>query len=142
MSLETRKVLDMLAEGKITAADAEKLLSKLEGVNNGSEEEQNVPSERKDNRSTEKARFLRIVVDEPGRKPVNIRMPLAFARAGLSMAGMLPRGVAEKLKERGIDVDQIRFHTGFGKDENTEVLKQLDLDIDKGDGKKVRIFCE
>lgn len=137
MSLETRKVLDMLAEGKITPADAEKLLEKLQGAAAGTDESPTEPPTPKTN-----ARFLRIVVDEPGKKPVNIRMPLAFARAGLSMAGMLPRGVADKLKERGIDVGQIRFHNGFGKDDNVEILKQLDLDIDKGDGKKVRIFCE
>lgn len=139
MSLETRKVLDMLAEGKITPADAEKLLEKLQGAAGSTDEN---PTEAPAGKAPTSARFLRIVVDEPGKKPVNIRMPLAFARAGLSMAGMLPRGVADKLKERGIDVDQIRFHTGFGKDDNVEILKQLDLDIDKGDGKKVRIFCE
>ena len=137
MSLETRKVLDMVAEGKITSADAEKLLQKLQG---GTDDVDEKPAEAPARKET--ARFLRIVVDEPGRKPVNIRMPLAFARAGLSIAGMLPRGVADKLKERGIDVDQMRFHTGFGKDDNVEILKQLDLDIDRGDGKKVRIFCE
>ena len=133
MSLETRKVLDMLAEGKITSADAEKLLEKLQGGTGSVPEDAVEAPARKDT-----ARFLRIVVDEPGRKPVNIRMPLAFARAGLSMAGMLPRGVADKLKERGIDVDQIRL----GKDGNIDLLKQLDVDIDKGDGKKVRVFCE
>lgn len=140
MSLETRKVLDMLSEGKITAADAEKLLAKL-----GSAPE--VPGEVQPEQSatvapTATKRYLRIVVDEPGRKQVNIRMPLAFARAGLSMGGMLPRNIAEKLKERGLDLEHLRFHTGFGKDDNVELLKQLDLDIDKGDGKKVRIFCE
>lgn len=139
MSQETRKVLDMVAEGKITSADAEKLLAKLEASSVASSDAQ---AQEPPNASPTTKRYLRIVVDEPGRKPVNIRMPLAFARAGLSMAGMLPRGVSEKLKERGIDVDQIRFHTGFGKDDNVEILKQLDLDIDKGDGKKVRIFCE
>ena len=137
MSLETRKVLDMVAEGKITSADAEKLLEKLQGGTDSVEEKPAEAPARND-----AARFLRIVVDEPGKKPVNIRMPLAFARAGLSVAGMLPRGVADKLKERGIDVEQMRFHTGFGKDHNVEILKQLDLDIDRGDGKKVRIFCE
>jgi hypothetical protein len=137
MSLETRKVLDMLAEGKITSADAEKLLEKLQ-AGSGSVQEDAVESPAR----SDAARFLRIVVDEPGRKPVNIRMPLAFARAGLSIAGMLPRGVADKLKERGIDIEQLRFNTGSGKNDNTELLKQLDVDIDKGDGKKVRIFCE
>jgi hypothetical protein len=140
MSLETRKVLDMVAEGKITAADAEKLLAKLETSSEVSGEVQ--PEESAKDAHTAPKRYLRIVVNEPGRKQVNIRMPLAFARTGLSMAGMLPRNIAEKLKERGIDLEQLRFHTGFGKDDNVELLKELDLDIDKGDGKKVRIFCE
>jgi hypothetical protein len=140
MSLETRKVLDMVAEGKITAADAERLLNKLESAAPATGEAK--PGESPNDAATSTKRYLRIVVDEPGRKPVNIRMPLAFARAGLSMAGMLPRNVAEKLKERGIDLDQFRVHTGFGKDDGVEMLKQLDLDVDKGDGKKVRIFCE
>ncbi len=138
MSLETRKVLDMVAAGKITADDAEKLLAKL-GTSSEVSEEVQPEQAAKD---TAPKCYLRIVVDEPGKKPVNIRMPLAFARAGLSIAGMLPKNVAEKMKERGLDLEQLRFHTGFGKDENVEVLKQLDLDIDKGDGKKVRIFCE
>jgi hypothetical protein len=140
MSLETRKILDMLAEGKITPADAEKLLEKLAAspaANTGQPE-----SCETDTNNGKPVRFLRIQVDEPGRKPVNIRMPLAFARAGMSLVGMLPLGLSDKLKERGIDLDKVRFHTGFGKDENMEVLKQLDLDVDKGDGKKVRIFCE
>ena len=140
MSLESRKVLDMVAEGKITAADAEKLLAKLGASSEGSGEDQ--PEEPAKDTHTAPKRYLRIEVTEPGRKPVNIRMPLAFARAGLSMGGMLPRNIAEKLKERGLDLEQLRFHTGFGKDDNVELLKQLDLDIDKGDGKKVRIFCE
>lgn len=140
MSLETRKVLDMVAEGKITSDDAEKLLAKLGASSDTSGDAQ--PQQPGAAAPTAPKRYLRIVVDEPGKKPVNIRMPLAFARAGLSIAGMLPRNVAEKMKERGIDLEKLRFHTGFGKDDNVEVLKQLDLDIDKGDGKKVRIFCE
>ncbi|MGH9522898.1 MAG: SHOCT-like domain-containing protein [Terriglobales bacterium] len=137
MSLETRKVLDMVAQGKITSEDAEKLLQKLGNSSVAAGEAQesaNAPQ-------SAPKRYLRIVVDEPGRKPVNIRMPLAFARAGMSMAGMLPKNVAEKLKEHGVDVGVFRLH-GLGKDDDVEALEQLDLDIDKGDGKKIRIFCE
>jgi SHOCT-like protein len=138
MSLESRKILDMLAEGKITSSDAEKLLEKLATSADDSKQPESTSAPER----TDHVRYLRIQVDEPGRKPVNIRMPLAFARAGMSLVGMLPVGLSDKLKERGIDLDKIRFHTGFGKDENMEALKQLDLDVDKGDGKKVRIFCE
>jgi hypothetical protein len=137
MSLETRKVLDMLAEGKITSADAEKLLDKLQAA--ATEDDNPLPAES----TPGKKRYLRIVVDEPGRKQVNIRMPLGFLRSGgYSMLGMLPVSVAEKLKERGIDIGAFRLHTGKGDDENLEILQQLNLDVDKGDGKKVRIFCE
>ncbi len=139
MSLETRKVLDLLAEGKITAADADKLLEKLQA--SPSEAAPPDASEDKE-RSQHRPRFLRILVDEPGRKQVNIRMPLAFARAGMSLAGVLPASVTEKLKERGIDLDRVRLHTGKWDHVTDEVFAQLNLDVDKGDGKKVRIFCE
>jgi SHOCT-like protein len=141
MSLETRKVLDMLAEDKITAADADKLLEKLQASSGeGNQSDASVAPDKA--QSTHRLRFLRIVVEEPGRKPVNIRMPLAFARAGMSLAGILPAGVTEKLKERGIDLDRVRLHTGKWDDVADKVFEELNLDVDKGDGKKVRIFCE
>jgi hypothetical protein len=138
MSLETRKILDMLSEGKITAADAEKLLEKLDPASNAAQP----ASADAATGAPKNARYLHIQVEEPGRKPVNIRMPLAFARAGMSLVGVLPAGLSDKLKERGIDLDKFRVHTGFGKDENIDILKELNLDVDKGDGRKVRIFCE
>jgi hypothetical protein len=141
MSLETRKVLDMLAEGKITAADADKLLEKLQASPaEGNQSEASAAPDK--GHSAHRVRFLRIVVEEPGRKPVNIRMPLAFARAGMSLAGILPAAVTEKLKERGIDLGLVRFHTGKWDDVPDKVFEELNLDVDKGDGKKVRIFCE
>ena len=143
MSLETRKVLDMLAEGKITAAVADKLLAKLRASSATAEGSQPDVSAAQDRgRFVHRMRFLRVVVDEPGRKQVNIRLPLAFARAGMSLAGVLPASVTEKLKERGIDLDRVRLHTGKWDDVTDKVFEELNLDVDKGDGKKVRIFCE
>ncbi|HEV2117975.1 MAG TPA: hypothetical protein VGR48_18205 [Terriglobales bacterium] len=139
MSLETRKVLDMVAEGKITAADAEKLLEKLEN-SSGAEEKHPEAGPATEKSGFRRVRFLRIQVDEPGRKQVNIRLPLAFAFSGKSLLGVLPATVTEKLKERGIDLDQLR--SGLSKGEDAEILQQLNVDVDKGDGKKVRIFCE
>ena len=141
MSVETRKVLDMVAEGKITTEDAEKLLAKLE-ASSGAEQatpETAPPAEKSGFR---RVRFLRIEVDEPGRKQVNIRMPLAFAFAGRSLLGVLPVNVTEKLKERGIDLDQLRASSKMNDEEKQTLLEQLNIHVDKGDGKKVRIFCE
>ncbi len=141
MSLETRKVLDMVAEGKITAADAEKLLEKLQaGTAGGAEESANTPPAAQEARGFRRVRFLRIAVDEPGRKEVNIRVPLAFAFAAKSLIGVLPANVTERLKERGIDLDQVRL--GKNDDAMNQALEELNLEVDKGDGKTVRIFCE
>jgi hypothetical protein len=134
MSLETRKVLDMLAEGKITAADADKLLEKLQASSGAAD-----PTHAEAEPSAQTLRTLRIVVDEPGRKQVNIRMPLSMVRSGAALVGVLPRPVTEKLKERGIDLGALGVASG---DELLNVLRDLHLDVDKGDGKKVRIFCE
>jgi hypothetical protein len=132
MSLETRKVLDMLAEGKITAADADKLLEKLQASTAD-------PAPPEAAAAAQTLRTLRIVVDEPGRKQVNIRMPLSFVRSGAALVGVLPRPVTEKLKERGIDLGALCDASG---DDLLAVLRNLHLDVDKGDGKTVRIFCE
>jgi len=139
MSLETRKVLDMVAEGKITAADAEKLMEKL-GNSPAADEKQSETAPASAKTGFRRVRFLRIQVDEPGRKQVNVRLPLAFAFSGKSLLGILPVGVTEKLKERGIDLEQLR--SGWCGEENAEILRQLNIDVDKGDGKTVRIFCE
>lgn len=136
MSLETRKILDMLAEGKISAADAEKLLNKVSGGAATDAQPGSAPGQE----ARPRPRFLRVTLDEPDRKQVNVRVPLALARAGLSMWSVLPANVADKLRERGIDLDQIR--NGMGTPESAELFKQLDVDVDIGDGKKVHVFCE
>ncbi len=133
MSLETRKVLDMLAEGKLTPADAEKILNKLQESSAATDGElETAPS-------AQAPRSLRIVIDKPGKKPVNIRMPLSFLRSGSAIVAMMPKQVNEELKERGIDLAMFGSKQG---EDLTKMLHELNLDIDKGDGKKVRIFCE
>jgi len=137
MSEETRKVLEMLAEGKISAADAERILEKLTGSAQTSAGE--AKAESSETASARKLRFLRIVVDKPGQDPVNIRMPLAFARTGTSLLAVLPSRVSEKLTELGIDAAVLGSKTDC---DWAEALGNAEINIDKGDGKKVRIFCE
>lgn len=138
MSEERRKVLEMLAEGKISAEDAEKLLDKLAAGGSGSGNPQG-PACEESSSGPAKQRFLRIIVDKPGRDQVNIRVPLAFMRAGMKLVAVLPHRVSEKLGERGIDLSGLADMKG---PELAEALRELNLDVDGGDGKKVRIFCE
>ena len=130
MSVETRKVLEMLTEGKITAAEAERLLDKLAAApegNNGDQATGATPG------STKK--FLRVMIERPLGEDVNVRVPLTFVRSGMSLAGILPPRVMEKLQQEGIDP---RFFTQHA----NETLDQLNIDLETKTGKKVRVFCE
>ena len=52
---------------------------------------------------------------------------------------VIPPRVAEKLAHQGINLDLFARM----KDENIdEVLRELNLEIEKGSGKKIRVYCE
>lgn len=138
MSEETRKVLEMLAQGKINADQADKLLEKL----TASASSQTPPAEKREESSgtgTQKPRFLRIIVDKPGQDQVNIRMPLSFTRKGSRLLAVLPPRVTEKLAELGIDLSALA--SGDDK-EWAEAIETANINIQKGDGRKVQVFCE
>ena len=140
MGNDRRSILDMLASGKITAEEAERLLAALyaapsTGSNAGS-------------RTSGQPRYLRVVVDSEEKEgnptKVNIRVPLSLVRAGVKLGALMPAPardhVNEALREKGIaiDVNQI-------KPADVEaMLDQLgDLTVDVDDKKsKVRVFCE
>jgi hypothetical protein len=156
MSQETKKVLELLASGQITADDAEKLLEKL-GASGPTSAPSAAPEEVKgaegksnpqrvwgwripESPTAEpKLRFLRVVVDSPDRDQVNVRVPLAFLRAGMKLLGVITPQVSEKLAEKGIDLAALRDLKGG---ELVDELKDLHVDVDSKNGEKVRIFCE
>ena len=135
MSAETRKVLEMLAEGKITADDAERLLEKLaaapEGNGNSGNEEK--PSAGASPSGAKK--FLRVIVEKPGGDDVNVRVPLNFVRSGVKLASLLPPKVLTRLQEEGIDP---KLFT----DQAQESIDELNVDMQTAWGKHIRVFCE
>ncbi len=131
MSAETRKILEMLAEKKITAEEADKLLDKLSSPPSAEAK----PEES----SAAKPRFMRIVVDRPGQDQINVRMPLALMGTGGRMLAVLPPRVNEKLAELGIDLSAA---STMDAKEWASTLENMNIDIEKGSGKKVKIFCE
>jgi hypothetical protein len=134
MSVERRKVLELLAQGKISAEDAEKLLDKLAAPASAEAKAEESSSSR-----PSKPRFMRIVVDRPGQEQVNIRMPLSFMRTGTHLLAVLPPRVSEKLTELGIDFSAAG---AMNEKEWAEAVETMNVDIEKEHGKKVRIFCE
>jgi hypothetical protein len=138
MSEERKKVLEMLAAGKITAEDAEKLLDKLSNAtvlpSLGAE-----PPAGNASPSAVKAKYLRIVVDHPGREQVNMRVPLSLIRSGQSLLAIMPKRVNERLAEYGINAGTF---SAIDCNDLGQAVRELNVDVKKNDGKKVRIYCE
>lgn len=136
MSEERKKVLVMLAEGKITSDEAERLLERLEP-----QAGQQRPAEKETSGSRKSGvpKYLRIVVDGTSGDKVNIRVPLALVRTGINLATMMPAAASAKMKEKGIDLSPLSELQG---DELLKALEDLTVDVDSSNGDTVRVFCE
>jgi hypothetical protein len=143
MSEERKKVLEMLAAGKISPEDAERLLDRL--VRTGPNPEADHEPEVMEGpvavavAPRAKLKYLRILVEGLDGENVNIRVPLALIRTGLKLGAMLPNDAREALDEHGVDLSQLSELHG---EELIEALRELRIDVDGDDGEKVRIFCE
>ncbi|HKN76734.1 MAG TPA: hypothetical protein VJW94_16265 [Candidatus Acidoferrum sp.] len=137
MSEERKKILEMLAAGKITADEAEKLLDKLSSnASNAMPGAETPPASAAPGNA--KPKYLRIVVDQAGRDPVNVRVPLSFLGSAKSLLAIMPKHVNERLAEHGINAGS--FAT-MNLDDLGPAMRELNVDVDEG-GKKVKIFCE
>lgn len=146
MSDSRRQVLEMLAQGKVNADQAERLIAALEKdeVVNGSAVATEV-------RPATRWKYLRVLVDgveEGGPLKVNVRVPLQLLRAGVKLASLIPTqaqgSVNEALRREGIalDLSQIKPEN---LEEVVDSLGELTVDVDVNDHTdkiKVRVFCE
>jgi hypothetical protein len=138
MNEEKRKILEMLKEGKISVADAERLLAAV------GEPEADAPTAPG---GKPVWKYLRVLV-EPGpgsesQDKVNIRVPMKLIRAGLKFAALIPQTAQDKvnlaLKEKGVNVDL----TKISPQDLEDIVASLDDMTVEVEGKdKVRIFCE
>lgn len=144
MSAERRKVLEMVAAGKITPEEAERLLQRLAsraGREDAPEGEAAAAAEEGEGggRHRRSLRFLRVVVDSPEGETVDVRLPLGLVRTGLKLSTLVPGRIGRRLSERGIDLS----HLGdLDPEDLMTELAALQVDISDEDGEKVRMYCE
>lgn len=142
MTDDRRSILNLLAEGKITADEAERLLMALDQPRDRLTEAPSPLTNRP------RARYLRVCVDtdEPGEGPtkVNIRVPMQLLRAGVRLSSIIPPAARDQvnaaLRDHGVPFDLHQL-----KPENLEELvdqlNDLTVDVDQ-EKTRVRIFCE
>jgi len=139
MNEQRRQILDMLAEGKITADEAERLIAALERSVDES------PQDGEPRRKPPK--YLRILVDdrsEGEQTRVNVRVPLQLLRAGVRLASLIPPHALDQanaqLQVSGVPIDLTQL-----KPEHIEDLIEhlADMTIEVQDPESnVNVFCE
>ena len=141
MSNDRRAVLQMLADGKISADEAERLLSALD--RNGAP----APATAVSTGSNAPPKYLRVTVDamEHGKPAkVNVRVPMALLRAGVRLTSLIPPAARDEVN-RELAKNGVPFDIGQLKPENLDELvshlNDLTVDVDPADA-KVRVYCE
>jgi hypothetical protein len=146
MSENQKKILEMLADKKISVDEAYRLLSALKG-------EEGSPSSGAEAETTAKPgpKYLRVSI-QPGSghehdddvDRVNVRVPISLIRAGMKFTSLLPPEARDKvtgaLHEKGIDFD-MRNMKPEDLDEVIEALKDLEVDI-VSNKDVVKVFVE
>lgn len=142
MNPDRRSVLQMLSDGKITADEAERLLSALDRSD---------PPPAAEPRSVTghngSPKYLRVTVDAlEDTKPVkvNVRVPMALLRAGVRLTSLIPPAARDEVN-RELAKNGVPFDIGQLKPENLDELvshlNDLTVDVDSAEA-KVRVYCE
>lgn len=137
MNEERKKVLDMLADRKISADEAERLLDALE-----SKTTEKSPRTALVKTLDNLPEYLFVKVDSVDGDRVNIRVPLKLVKAGIKLKALLPQDAQDKvnakLNEKGIDLED--FNVENIKD-LLDALTEFEINVDDKKGDKVRIYC-
>ena len=155
MNENRRQILELLAAGKITADEAERLIAALETERTAPAGEYS-RSLTGSNGATVKtsAKYLRVLVEADesmtgmkGQTTVNVRVPMQLLRAGVRLASLIPaqahQQLDDALNKHGVPLtlSQIRPEN---LEELIDHLEDLTVDVNgsEGNATKVRVFCE
>jgi hypothetical protein len=152
MSESKKKIIEMLAQGKISADDAYRLLC---AVDTGGEEKGESGREYSGKRGPDikgKPKYLRVTVtpgeshiDPKHADRVNVRIPMSLVRAGVKLTSLIPPEALDKannaLRDKGINFD-VRSIKPDDIEELIEALGDMQVDVESARGDNVKVFVE
>ena len=147
MTESRKKILEMLAEKKISVDDAYRLLNTIDSAESGQGSTSKTGTAGK-----VKPKYLRVTVLPDAEHEhsqnvdrVNVRVPMSLIRAGIKLTSLIPVEARDKvngaLREKGIDFD-VRNIKPEDIEELIGALSDLEVDVVSSTGEKVKVFVE
>lgn len=154
MSEERSRILTMLAEGKINAAEAESLLDALDSRTRGEAIAPDGPETAaaaptggagaEQGASGRPPKYLYVKVVSTNGDNVDVRVPLSLVRSGLRLTSLIPPHVMdqinESMAEHGMSFDLSNFKAE-DIEELLTALREMEINVDSKNGDNVRVFC-
>jgi hypothetical protein len=151
---DTRRILDMLQDGKITVDDADRLIKALCEEQPADTATAGTPTA---GASAERVRWIRINIQKPANdaghkaKNLNIRVPIAIVKGGMRLGAIIGTFAGDKaarrMKAQGLDIDLAKISSDLSQmngpefDEFLRSLNETNIEIDDGQS-QIRITAE
>jgi len=145
MSEDRSRILNMLAEGKITAEEAEQLLDALD-ARSGTASPSAGPAITGDPGPLIEAlpKYLYVKVLAENGDNVDVKIPIALVRSGLKLTSLIPPQamdqINDSMSEHGMSVDFSNLKPE-DIDELVESLREMEINVNSTNGDKVRVYC-
>ena len=143
MNENSRRVLEMLSEGKVSVDEAERLLSLVDEEPETTTAVQPLAPPAPPQAGSAR-RYLRVTVDSDDDEHIDVRVPLALIKAGVKLHTLLPAqattGINTALQDNGINVDIDNLRTE-DLEQLIDALSEIEVNIQDGN-EKVRVYCE
>ncbi|MGV8083715.1 MAG: hypothetical protein AB2L09_08820 [Coriobacteriia bacterium] len=148
MNEDRERILNLLAQGKISVDEAERLLDALGSRAAEKPSTSTPPSVFKGDPApllNALPKYLHVKVDSAEGEKVDVKVPLALVRSGLKLTSLIPSQamdqIEEQMAEKGMSIDFSNFKPE-DVDELIEALRQMVINVDGKDGEVVRVYCE
>ena len=137
MSEERKRILSMLAKGKITEQEAEELLDAI-----GKQDDRTGAGSNE--AKPKNFKYLYVKVTSGQDDNVDVRVPLGIIRAGMKLTSLIPPQAMEHINsamhEKGMKFD----FNSFKADDIEELIRNLadmEVNVKSKNGDTVRVYC-
>ncbi len=144
MSADRSRILDLLAGGKITAEEAERLLDALDTHAGAAAASGSAIKGDPEPLIAALPKYLYVKVLAANGDNVDVKIPIVLVRSGLKLTSLIPPLAMDKINdtmaEHGMSVDFNNFKPE-DIDELIGGLRDMEVNVDSQNGDTVRVYC-